>query len=236
MTLAKIWVFAEATDGKVSSSTLEILTKARELASTVEAIYAGGDADAIAATLGAHGATTVHTTGDLGGALVGVPVAAAIAAAAEALGAPDAMLFATSYAGRDIAGRLSVALDKTVLTNSVDLVLDGDALSVVEPVFGGTTNVATRFVGDGPHLALLRPKSFVAEESGGAPATVNAISIPDTGAAGTARITERHVEERQGPQLEDASIVVSGGRGLGEAEKYELIEDLAKLLGAAPGA
>jgi electron transfer flavoprotein alpha subunit len=225
MTLAKIWVFAEATDGKVSSTTLEILTKARELAGTVEAIYAGGDADAIAATLGAHGATAVHTTGDLGGALVGVPVAAAIAAASDSLGAPDAILFATSYAGRDIAGRLSVKLDKTVLTNGV-----------VEPVFGGTTNVTTRFVGDGPHLVLLRPKSFVAEESGGGAAAVSAIAVPDTGAAGAARITERHVEERQGPQLEDASIVVSGGRGLGEAEKYQMIEDLAKLLGAAPGA
>jgi len=107
MTLAKIWVFAEATDGKVSSTTLEILTKARELAATVEAVYAGADADAVAAALGAHGATTVHTTGDLGGALPGVPVAAAIAEAASA-GAPDAILFATSYAARDIAGRLSV--------------------------------------------------------------------------------------------------------------------------------
>ncbi|MGZ4695092.1 MAG: electron transfer flavoprotein subunit alpha/FixB family protein, partial [Acidimicrobiales bacterium] len=84
MTLSKIWVFAEATDGKVSSTTLEILTKARELATTVEAIYAGGDADAIAATLGAHGATVVHSTGDLGSALPGVPVAAAIAEAAAA--------------------------------------------------------------------------------------------------------------------------------------------------------
>jgi len=236
MTLAKIWVLAEANDGKVTSSTLEILTKARELAGTVEAIYTGGDAEAIAATLGAHGATTVHTTGDLGGALLGVPVSAAIAAAIESAGAPDAILFATSYAGRDIAGRLSVKLDKTVLTNGVELVLNGDSLAVVEPVFGGTTNVTTTFVGDGPHLALLRPKSFVAEENGGAPAAVNTIAVPDTGAAGAARITERHVEERQGPQLEDASIVVSGGRGLGEAEKYQMIEDLAKLLGAAPGA
>ena len=236
MTLAKIWVFAEATDGNVSSSTLEILTKARELAGTVEAIYAGGDADGIAGVLGAHGATTVHTTGDLGGALLGVPVAAAIAAAIESAGAPDAILFATSYAGRDIAGRLSVKLDRTVLTNGVDLVLDGDSLAVVEPVFGGTTNVTTTFVGEGPALALLRPKSFVAEESGGAAAAVNPIAVPDTGAAGGARVTERHVEERQGPQLEDASIVVSGGRGLGEAEKYQMIEDLAKLLGAAPGA
>jgi len=236
MTLSKIWVFAEATDGKVSSTTLEILTKARELAGTVEAIYAGGDADAVAATLGAHGATTVHSTGDLGSALPGVPVAAAIADAVASAGAPDAILFATSYAGRDIAGRLSVKLDQPVLTNSVDLVLDGDALSVVEPVFGGTTDVTTKAVGSGPAIILLRPKSFVAEESGGGAAAVSTIAVPDTGAAGAAKITERHVEERQGPQLEDAAVVVSGGRGLGEAEKYQMIEDLAKLLHAAPGA
>ena len=236
MTLSKSWVFAEATDGKVSWTTLEILTKARELAGTVEAIYAGGDADAVAATLGAHGATTVHSTGDLGSALPGVPVAAAIADAVASAGAPDAILFATSYAGRDIAGRLSVKLDQPVLTNSVDLVLDGDALSVVEPVFGGTTDVTTKAVGSGPAIILLRPKSFVAEESGGGAAAVSTIAVPDTGAAGAAKITERHVEERQGPQLEDAAVVVSGGRGLGEAEKYQMIEDLAKLLHAAPGA
>ena len=205
MTLAKIWVLAEANDGKVTSSTLEILTKARELAGTVEAIYTGGDAEAIAATLGAHGATTVHTTGDLGGALLGVPVSAAIAAAIESAGAPDAILFATSYAGRDIAGRLSVKLDKTVLTNGVELVLNGDSLAVVEPVFGGTTNVTTTFVGDGPHLALLRPKSFVAEENGGAPAAVNTIAVPDTGAAGAgesqpvaAGFSESHTERDPG--------------------------------------
>ena len=235
MTLSKIWVYAEATDGKVSSTTLEILTKARELAGTVEVVYAGGDADAIAATLGAHGATVVHSTGDLGSALPGVPVAAAIAEAAAA-GAPDAILFGTSYAGRDIVGRLSVKLDKSVLTNGVDLALEGDALCVVEPVFGGTTNVTTTFVGDGPHLVLIRPKSFVAEENGGGPASVSALAVPDTGSAGSAKVIQRHVEERQGPQLEDAAVVVSGGRGLGEAEKYQMIEDLAKLLHAAPGA
>ena len=86
MTLSKIWVYAEATDGKVSSTTLEVLTKARELADTVEAVYAGGDADAVAPTLGAHGATTVHATGDLGDALPGAPVAAALAAAVAGRG------------------------------------------------------------------------------------------------------------------------------------------------------
>jgi electron transfer flavoprotein alpha subunit len=66
MTLSKIWVYAQAAEGKVTTLTLELLTKARELADTVEAVYGGADADAIAGQLGEHGATTVHATGDLG--------------------------------------------------------------------------------------------------------------------------------------------------------------------------
>ena len=234
MGLSKIWVFAEASDGKVTTTTLELLTKARGLADTVEAVYAGGDADAVAGTLGAHGATKVLTTGDLGGKLAGSPVAAAIAAQVSGGNAPDAILFATSYDGRDVAGRLSAKIDRTVITNNVDLEVDGDALVTTEPVFGGTTNVKTKFTGPGPHLVLVRPKSFAAEESGGGAAAVEAIDVPDTGA--TATVTSRHVEEREGPSLDEADIVVSGGRGLGEADKYALVEELAKLLGAAPGA
>ena len=235
MTLSKIWVYAEATDGNVSNTTLELLTKARELAGTVEAVF-GGDGASVAATLGEYGATTVHATGDLGGVLAGVPVAAAIAAAMAGGAAPDAILFGTSYDGRDVAGRLSVALDRTVITNNVDLEEDGGALVCTEPVFGGATLVKTKFTGAGPNLVLVRPKSFSAEPSGGAPAAVEALAVPDTGAAGAARVTNRFVEERSGPSLDDAAIVVAGGRGLGESDKFELVEDLAKLLGAAPGA
>ena len=235
MTLSKIWVYAEAADGNVSNTTLELLTKARELAGTVEAVF-GGDGASVAATLGEYGATTVHATGDLGGVLAGVPVAAAIAAAVAGGAAPDAILFGTSYDGRDVAGRLSVALDRTVITNNVDLEEDGGALVCTEPVFGGATLVKTKFTGAGPNLVLVRPKSFSAEPSGGAPAAVEALAVPDTGAAGAARVTNRFVEERSGPSLDDAAIVVAGGRGLGESDKFELVEDLAKLLGAAPGA
>jgi electron transfer flavoprotein alpha subunit len=165
-----------------------------------------------------------------------VPVAAAIAAAVAGGAAPDAILFGTSYDGRDVAGRLSVALDRTVITNNVDLEEDGGALVCTEPVFGGATLVKTKFTGAGPNLVLVRPKSFSAEPSGGAPAAVEALAVPDTGAAGAARVTNRFVEERSGPSLDDAAIVVAGGRGLGESDKFELVEDLAKLLGAAPGA
>jgi len=235
MTLSKIWVFAEAADGKVTTGTLELLTKARELADTVEAVYAGGDAEAIAATLGEYGATKVLTTGDLGGALPGVPVAGAIADAVAAHG-PNAIVFPTSYGGRDVAGRLSVKLDRTVITNNVDIAVEGASLVTTEPVFGGATNVKTTFTSDGPYLVLVRPKSFAAEPSAGAPAAVEAIAVPDSGQSGGARIVNRHVEERSGPSLDEAAVVVAGGRGLGESEKFEMIEDLAKALNGAPGA
>jgi electron transfer flavoprotein alpha subunit len=233
MALNRIWVYAEAADGKVAPITLEMLTKARELAGTVEAVYGDGDADAVAGALGAHGATKVYATGDLQGSTPGVPVASAIAKQIGDGNAPDLLLFGTTYEGRDVAARLSVALDRPVITNNTDIAVDGDDVVVTEPIFGGTKLVRTRFTGTGPHIALIRPKSFAAEESGGGAAEVTTIEVPDYGSA---KVKNRHVEETTGPKLDEAAVVVSGGRGLGEAGKYQIIEDLAKALKGAPGA
>ena len=104
-------------------------------------------------------------------------------------------------------------------------------------MFGGNTLVDTAFTGPTPYLAVIRPKSFAAEPSGGAPATVEQVAAAPAGRAGEARVLERHVEEREGPKLEEATVVVSGGRGLGSAEAYEpLVEQLATLLHGASGA
>jgi electron transfer flavoprotein alpha subunit len=230
--MGTIWVHAEATDGKVATITLELLAKARQLGD-VEAVYAG-DGDAVAAELGAHGAATVHATGAIDG-LVGPALAAAMAAAIDGGAAPTAILFGTTQDGRDTAARLSVKIDASVITNVVDLVDDGGLVGT-EPVFGGTTNVRTRFTGDKPGIFLVRPKSFAAEATGGGAAAVASLAVPELGATGAAKVVERFVEESSGPKLDEAAIVVSGGRGLGEAEKFEMIETLAKKLGGAPGA
>ncbi|MEM9605929.1 MAG: electron transfer flavoprotein subunit alpha/FixB family protein [Actinomycetota bacterium] len=235
MALDKIWVVAETNaSGGVATITLELLAKARELAGSVDAIVAG-PGDALAAELGEHGASRVLATGDLDGALPGPAVAAALAelAAAES---PDLVLLGQTYDGRDIAARLSVALDAPVVTNGVDVVVDGDDVVVTEPIFGGTVNVLTAFRTDALRLAVIRPKSFAAESAGGGAAEVVALAVPDTGTAGAARVVERHVEERTGPQLDEADIVVSGGRGLGEPDNFTLVADLADTLGGAPGA
>ena len=233
MALNRIWVYAEAADGKVAPITLEMLTKARELAGTVEAVYGDGDADAVAEALGAHGASKVYATGDLQGHTPAVPVASAMAKLIEGGDAPDLILFGTTYEGRDVAARLSVALDKPVITNNTDIAVEGDDVVLTEPVFGGTKLVRTKFTTAGPNIALIRPKSFAAEESGGGAAEVVTIDVPEYGSA---KVVNRHVEESSGPKLDEATIVVSGGRGLGDAEKYQIIEDLAKALKGAPGA
>ncbi|WP_426573651.1 electron transfer flavoprotein subunit alpha/FixB family protein [Aquihabitans sp. McL0605] len=234
MALSKVWVHAEVADGAVAPITLEMLAKARQIADTVE-VFTGGDGAEIAATVGAHGATKVLATGDISGKLQGVHVGAALAAAIEGGDAPDLIMFGTTYDGRDIAARLSVKLDKPVLTNNVDVEV-GDGIVVSTQIFGGTQIVKTKFAAGAPAIALFRPKSFVAEESGGGAAEVAALALTDTGAAGAATMLNRHVEETTGPKLDEAAVVVSGGRGLGEAAKFEMIEQLAKLLKGAPGA
>src|SRR5438093_9736465 len=120
MAVGTTWVFAEAFEGKALTSTLELLTKARELGGSVEAFYAGGDAESVAAELGNYGAGKVYATGDPGGRLLGAPVAAAMAEQIKAA-APDLILFAMTYDGRDVAGRLSAMIDRPVLTNGLDL-------------------------------------------------------------------------------------------------------------------
>jgi electron transfer flavoprotein alpha subunit len=229
-----VWVYAQAANGVPTSSTLELLTKARSLGTV--AAFLAGDGAAVAGALGEHGATKVYATGDLGGKLPGVAVSAAMKAVIDGGDAPDVIMFPQSYEGRDVMARLSVKLDRTVLTNNIDISVDGEAVSVTTPVFGGNVLVTTTFTAPTPHLAAFRPKSFAAEPGGGAAAEVVAVAVPELGATGAAQIAGVHVEESSGPKLDEANIVVSGGRGLGEASKYEMIEQLAKLLKGAPGA
>jgi electron transfer flavoprotein alpha subunit len=235
MAITNIGVFAQEANGAPTSGTLELLTKARSLGGTVSA-FVGGDASTIAGALGEYGAAQVYATGDLAGALPGVAVAAAMKAVIDGGAAPDLILFPQNYEGRDIVSRLSVKLDRTVLTNNVDIAVDGDTVKVTTPVFGGTSLVTTSFTGAGPYLAAFRPKSFVAEPSGGAAATLVAAPVPELDATGGAKVVATHVEESSGPKLDEADVVVSGGRGLGEASKYEMVETLAKLLKGAAGA
>ncbi len=235
MALNNVWVFAQGNNGTPTSFTIELLTKARSLSDNVSAFVAG-DGAALAESLGKYGAKKVYSTGDLGSRLVGVAAASAMKALIDGGDKPDLILFPQNYDGRDTIARLSVKLGTTVLTNNIDIAINGSEVVATTPIFGGNVLFATAFTGAGPHLASFRPKSFAAEECGGAAAQVVSVTVPDAGATGAAKVTAVHVEETSGPKLDEANVVVSGGRGLGESKNYELVEELAKLLHGAPGA
>lgn len=235
MGINNIWVFAQQANGVPTAGTLELLAKARTLGGNVSA-WLGGDASAIAGVLGEHGATKIYATGDLAGVLPGVAVASAMKVVIDGGESPDVVMFPQNYEGRDVLSRLSVKLDRTVITNNTDITVTGDSVTVTTPIFGGNTLVNTSFTGSAPYLAAFRPKSFVADSAGGPAAEVVAVPVPDLGSTAGAVVTAVHVEETTGPKLDEADVVVAGGRGLGESDKFELIEALAKTLKGAPGA
>jgi electron transfer flavoprotein alpha subunit len=225
------WVFAEEIAGAPSSTSLEMLTKARSFGGDLAAVYSGaGSAEGFDA-LGAHGATRVFHI-EIGDSLPSTGLALAIAGLA-AEHHPDLILFGMGFTDRDVAGRLSAGLDRPVLANAVDIVPDGDEITVVSEILGGTEIVEAGFSGPRPWLAIVRPKAFAAEPGGGGSPEVIPVAIGETGSA---TVTERHEEAAEGPQLADAAVVVTGGRGIGSAEKWSMVTDLASLLGAAVGA
>jgi electron transfer flavoprotein alpha subunit len=225
------WVFTEETNGKATPSALELLAKAREFGE-VSVFYVGAGNDAAFAELGEHGATAVHSM-DPGDAL---PAAAAAAAFADLLEGARLVLFANGNTDRDVAGRLSARMGRAVVSNALDVINEGTGLAVVTEILGGTEQVITTINADPPALVVSRPKAFAAEPVGGSPPTATAVTVPDVGHAGSATIVERHEEPSEGPDLEAAALIVTGGRGMGDADRFQILNQLAGALGGAVGA
>ncbi len=223
------WVFTD--EAGATSTALEILTKARSFDGDLAVVYAGPASDDTVAALGSHGASRVFHI-DPGDALPAAGVTAALGDLVAEHG-PDLLLFGQGYTDRDVAGRLSARLDRPVLAGAVDIAVEGGGVRVMNEILGGTTIVETAFDGEGPWIAIVRPKSFAAEPGGEAAPEVVPVAMPEPGPA---TIVERHEEPATGPKLEEANIVVSGGRGMGTEEAFGGIEELAGLLGAAVGA
>ena len=227
------WVYAEVTPDGPSSTTFELLTKARSLGGDVAAVALGPGATASAPALGEHGASALYASDDeVYADTLGQPAAHALHELVKQH-APDLIMFSTSYDARDVAGRLQAKLGSTLMSNATD-VLGPDAAQT--QIFGGSRVVDVTLEGPAPRLVLVRPKSFPAEPSGGTAEVVPVdVAIPDE--LTTARRLERHDEAASGPRLEDAKVVIAGGRGLQEASNFKLLDDLAAAIGdAAVGA
>ena len=231
----RIWVFTEVLNARPDPTALELLTAARG-SGDVEAVVLSPEAEAVAPALGEYGATTVYAGTDPAFAdlLLGGPGADTVAALVEQHH-PDAILFASSYAGRDVAGRLAAKLGSHVISNGLGLDLSA-GVTVETSIFGGTQVVQTKFTGEPPAIVILKPKSFAAEPGGGAAPNVVKVDAVVSDVHRGAKVVERVVDEGTGIKLEEAPIVIGGGRGLQDPKNFELLDRLAKLVGGAVGA
>jgi electron transfer flavoprotein alpha subunit len=231
--MPKIWVYAELSEGRLAATSLELLSKARELGD-VDAIALGPGAGQAAGELGRHGAKRVLVSEDPAFAEYVAEPATDCLAALLPQESPDAILFAFSADSREVAGRLAARLGIGLVSNAMDVEAADGGFVVRVPYFGGA-KVARFRANSRPAIVLVRPKSFEVSESGGEAEVVQvAASVHDE--SKRAHVLETRTEAGEKIKLEDAPVVVSGGRGLGGPENFHFVEELADALGGAAGA
>ncbi|MFI7079947.1 electron transfer flavoprotein subunit alpha/FixB family protein [Micromonospora sp. NPDC049903] len=232
--MSEVLVVVEATrEFGVKKVTLEMLTLARELGTPAAVVLGGaGAADALAGKLGEYGAEKIYAAEgeEIDGYLV-APKATVVADLVKRV-QPAAVLLASSQEGKEIAARLAVKLDNGILADVVALAADGTATQVA---FAGST-VVTSKVTRGLPLVTVRPNSVTPAPAAATPAVEQlTVTVGDTDKL--ARVVERVAEQKGSrPELTEAGVVVSGGRGVGNADNFSLVEELADLLGGAVGA
>jgi electron transfer flavoprotein alpha subunit len=232
--MSEILVLVEHTDGDVKKVTLELLTKARELGEP-SAVYIGAGFDKAKDKLAEYGAAKVYVAE--AAELTGYVVApkAELLAKLVADASPAAVLVAATAEGKEIAGRLAIKTDSGILTDAVDLKLDGDVFVAEQSIFGGSSIVHSAVTAGTPIIAM-RPNATPPAPGAAAAERVD-VSVELTDSAKLAKVVEKVVVAKgDRPELTEAAVVVSGGRGVGSAEKFSVIEALADQLGAAVGA
>ncbi|HEX5594570.1 MAG TPA: electron transfer flavoprotein subunit alpha/FixB family protein [Micromonosporaceae bacterium] len=232
--MAEVLVVVEATrEFGVKKVTLELLTLARELGTPSAVVLGGpGAAAPLAERLGEYGAQKIYAaeSEEIDGYLVASK--ATVLAELVKRVQPAMVLLASSQEGKEIAGRLAIKLDNGVLTDVTGMEADGTATQVV---FAGGTIVKSK-VTRGLPLATLRPNSLTPVPAPATP-TVEQLDVQVAETDKLTRVVERVAEQKGArPELTEASVVVSGGRGVGSAENFALVEELADLLGGAVGA
>ena len=224
--MPRVLVLVEHEDGAAKKVTYEMLTKARDLGEPV-AVFVGEGLDGAREGLARYGATAVYAAG--GDNRLAGPLTGALAAAADRV-EPAAVLVAATPLAKDAGARLAARKGWGMLADIVDL--DGD-LVATQNVFGGATTVRSRVRTGTPVLAI-KPNSFPVQE---APAEPEVVDLDLAEEQDGTRVTDHVVQEQGGrPDVAEAEIVVSGGRGLQDPSNFALVEALADTLGAAVGA
>ncbi|WP_327675981.1 electron transfer flavoprotein subunit alpha/FixB family protein [Kitasatospora sp. NBC_00458] len=232
--MAEILVLVDHADGAVRKPALELLTLARRIGEPSAVVLgAGAAAAAIAAKAAEYGAAKVYTAdgAEFADQLV-VPKVDALAQIAKAAEAA-AVLVTSSGEGKEVAARVALRLGSGIITDAVDLRAGDGGPVVTQSVFAASFTVDSR-VSTGVPVIAVKPNA-VAPEAAPAAGAVEDVAVAFTGNA--AKVVSRTPRVSTGrPELTEAAIVVSGGRGVGEAAGFGVVEELADALGAAVGA
>ena len=234
--MTEILVLVDHADGAVRKPTLELLTLARRLGTPSAVVLNGGPALAgIAAKVGEYGAEKVYAVdaAEIGEYLVAPKVDALeqVAKAAD----PGAVLVTSSGEGKEIAARLALRLGSGLITDAVDVQAGDGGLVATQSVFAASFTVTSR-VSRGVPVVTVKPNAATPEPAAAAGAVEN-VAVTFSAASTGTKVVSRTPRAASGrPELTEAAIVVSGGRGVGGAENFKLIEELADNLGAAVGA
>ncbi|HSJ20809.1 MAG TPA: electron transfer flavoprotein subunit alpha/FixB family protein [Nocardioidaceae bacterium] len=232
--MSEVLVLVERSDGTVRKASLELLTLARRLGEPA-ALVCGPPDDATVKVLGEHGAAKVYAVDDpaFDDFLV-APKAEALAAVARRV-SPAAVLVTASREGTEVAARAAVRLDSGIITQAVDVTPGEGGPVVTQSVFSGTWTTRSQVVRGTP-IITVRPNALPPEVAPMEPA-VEPVTVELTPAARGARVAQRSPKTDTGrPDLTDASVVVAGGRGMGSAEAFGVLEELADSLGGAVAA
>jgi len=231
--MAEVLVLIEHADGAVKKVSLESLTLARSLGEPSAVVCgAPGTAGALRDQLAEYGAAKVYVaeSDDIDGYLVAPKVE--VLASLVTGKSPAAVVLPSTNEGKEIAGRLAVKTGSGLLTDVSEVAADGTATQVV---FAGAVIVQST-VTTGTPIYTLRPNS-IAPEPAAAAGEEETVDVAVSDAAKATAVTDRVVETKTSrPELTEAGIVVSGGRGVGSAENFSIIEGLADALGGAVGA
>ncbi|THA56023.1 electron transfer flavoprotein subunit alpha/FixB family protein [Streptomyces sp. A0958] len=232
--MAEVLVYVDHVDGAVRKPTLELLTLARRIGEPVAVALGNGAADT-AATLAEYGAARVLTADapEFADYLV-VPKVDALQAACDAV-SPAAVLLPSSAEAKEIAARLAVRIGSGLITDAVDLEAGDQGPVATQSAFAASYTTKSR-VSKGVPVVTVKPNSAPAEAAAAAGA-VEALAVSFSEQATGTKVLSRTPRESTGrPELTEAAIVVSGGRGVNGAENFAVIEALADSLGAAVGA
>jgi electron transfer flavoprotein alpha subunit len=237
--MAAIWAVGEIADGAPTRLTLELATLARQLAET-----GGGEARTV--LIGAGAGKAAEEVARYGPAVIAVevkaadhPVAAVVAARLAVLieqHSPDYVLVGASNDGKDIAGLLLGLTDLPILVNAagVDWKASDHGPQVEMSTFGGRLVTNSQFSSK-RGVVLVRPATVTAEEAS-KPGKVESVDVAVATELPAARVVDRVEEAAASTPIEEARIIVGGGRGLGNPAGFKLVEDLAQALGGAVGA